>query len=102
MKGFEFRVAEQGNGVNCTLSPKMIRDCSHSGQCDKDVAYWRERLNKALACISDETIRLCLKPAGAWSDNELLDRDTNLERFLWLAACDASENNTRCVYMQGH
>lgn len=67
---------------------------SHPGQCDADVArlrdvpYIREQLDR----LSPALVADCLRECGAWDAEELADHDANLDRLLWVACCDISED----------
>lgn len=43
--------------------------------------------------ISQDTIREVLEGYGAWDDAELMDKEKNIERLLWIAACDIAEES---------
>lgn len=68
---------------NIELPDDCINECSHSGQCDADVEYWKERLNLQL----DPTLLSAeLDEYGRWSDEELTNHEDNLLRIIWIAA----------------
>lgn len=64
-------------------------DCSHSGSCDEDCAFWRKKLNFTVP--RDRAISY-LKEYGAWDDLNDWDDDRLAETVLWLAAGDVKEN----------
>lgn len=66
------------------LPPDCIAECSHSGQCEDEVRFWRHKLN--LTVDREKSIQ-CLSGFGAWEDNELTAwSDERLaETILWLA-----------------
>jgi hypothetical protein len=73
------------------LPEDCIADCSHSGQCDADVAYWRNRLGFE---VPRETAICYLREFGAWTAEELeVKSDDELaEVILWSACCDIRES----------
>jgi hypothetical protein len=91
-RGFIFNVL--GSSIEIRLTKECINDCSHSGSCDADVEFWVNKLRPYLDEISTDVIRKCLKPYGAWDEEELLDNELNLHRFLWCAATSAKEENS--------
>lgn len=67
-----------------------IEDCSHSGQCIDDVKFWVKELE--LDADNDE-MKEYLKRFGAWDDEELEDKEDNLERMLWIICNDIKEQD---------
>ncbi len=63
---------------------------SHSGRCDEDVARCRKipHIKAQLDKIDAYELRRELFSYGAWDDEELQDHEVNLDRILWIAACD--------------
>lgn len=80
--------------IEFQMTMGQAESMSHSGQCDSDVAAGQEcpSLAKQLATIDPAILRAELKDYGAWTDEELTDHETNLNRILWLAANDIQEN----------
>ena len=70
------------------LPGQCVIDCSHSGPCDQDVAYWLPKVNLDL---DPDNLALDLGEYGAWEPEELQDHDLNLARILWLACGDLQE-----------
>ena len=66
---------------------------AHPGQCDEDIAALRQlpAIRRQLAKLKPETVAACLREYGAWDAEELADHDANLDRLLWCACCDISE-----------
>jgi hypothetical protein len=63
-------------------------ECSRPGPADESVSYWCDRLNfEGPAWL----IREHLKGYGAWDAGELCDHRANLQRLLWVWACDCRE-----------
>lgn len=48
---------------------------------------------KQLAKLDPKLLAAELKEWGAWDETELADHDQNLQRILWLAACDVAEGS---------
>ena len=80
--------------IEFQMTQEQAESMSHSGQCDSDIAAGREcpSLAAQLAAIDPATLRAELKEYGTWTDEELTDHETNLNRILCLAACDIREN----------
>src|SRR5580692_11962971 len=82
-------------GIELQMTMEQAESASHSGDCDDDtqelskVPAIAEQLTKIDAVtLSDE-----LKEYGAWDAEELADHAQNLQRVLWLAACDIAERD---------
>jgi len=79
--------------IELQIKPEDAEACSHSGQCDDDVdalrkePYIREQLDR----LSPALVAECLREYGAWDAEELADHESNLDRLLWCACCDISE-----------
>jgi hypothetical protein len=67
--------------------------CARPGPADLDVADLSEdpAIAAQLAAIDPAALAAELQELGAWSDTELADHRQNLQRLLWVAACDVSE-----------
>ena len=89
------------NGFELRLPGRCVIDCSHSGSCDDDVAYWtpkvREQVEKDAFPLrpTAELIRAELSDHGAWDDEELSDDAANWCRLVWIAANDIAEDESR-------
>ena len=72
------------------LDLTTIEDCSHSGACDSDVSYHRQRLG--LTVDRGNAIQ-CLEQYGAWSYSELIlmTNEDLAEIILWVACGDFKE-----------
>lgn len=77
-----------GYDLAITLPGDCIDDCSSSGDVSESVKYWVRRLGFD---APESSTRAYLKSTGGWDDDELSDHETNVERLLWLIACDISE-----------
>ena len=75
------------------MTYKQACSMSHSGKCDADVAIGREipAIKRQLKKIDPDELRLELRDYGAWDEYELQDHEANLDRILWIAACDIVE-----------
>jgi len=63
------------------------------GQAD-DGVYLLSQEKDVMAQLdkyTPELIAECLKEYGAWDDEELKDHKQNIQRLLWIAACDLQE-----------
>ena len=79
-------------GLQGDLPEDCIAECSHPGSCDAEVEYWREKLNLvALIEPSRAEAEEFLGDYGAWKDLATADIETLADRILWVAACDARE-----------
>lgn len=59
---------------------------------------------KDIQCLYDvqcdeKELILYLKSMGAWSESELQDHDSNIDRLIWLSCLDCQEQNTIYFYM---
>jgi len=84
---FEGVCGESGD-LLAILPAECIRDCSASGPVDDSVAYWVDRIEWR---GSNAQIRAFLEGYGAWDESDLADADENLERALWVLACNLRE-----------
>jgi len=77
--------------LDMTLSD--AQSVSHSGRCDDDVAFLLTlpKIKRQLKKIPNDKLIAELKETGAWSIEELQDRQTNEERIVWIAGCNISE-----------
>ena len=66
---------------------------SHQGQCDSDIADLRldRAVDKELSRLPADDVRDELREYGAWEDDELADHEANLNRILWLACGQITE-----------
>jgi hypothetical protein len=67
--------------------------CLGPGSVDnqvKDLSTVPE-IAKQLAEIDPCDLRDCLKEYGTWDREELADHEQNLQRVLWIAACDVAD-----------
>ena len=75
------------------MTRAQAEGASHPGPCDDDVAELVQvpAIRRQLRKISDEDLREELREYGAWSDEELQDRQENELRIVWIAAGDICE-----------
>lgn len=64
-----------------------------SGPADDAVSTLikKPRVLVQFALISDSLIVEVLREYGAWEDSELIDRQANIERMVWIATLDIQE-----------
>ena len=77
------------NRFEFQLPADCVGDCHHQGACDADVEHWQGRVD--LSGIPDEALAAELQGYGAWSAEELADRQANERRILWIAAGDIQD-----------
>lgn len=65
----------------------------HPGSCDHDIVYLllQNSVKAELETISDNDLKAELTEYGAWSPEELTNRDTNEARIIWLACGQITE-----------
>ena len=85
-------------GMKAGNTPKGGQEADEQprkGQCIDDVLALSRvpKIAKQLAKVDPEVLRGELREYGAWDAAELADHDANLERLLWLAAGDITEEN---------
>jgi len=82
-----------GNDLKLTRSD--ANNCSHSGQCDTDVIQAMDKpyIRRQLSKLDPDKLKTELSEYGAWDDDELMNHEDNLMRWLWISAGDILENN---------
>jgi hypothetical protein len=70
------------------IPPKVVAQCSHSGNCESDIKYWMEHCTFN---VPDNLARNYLKSYGCWVDLDTCSYDTLKERVFWLACCSIKE-----------
>ena len=80
--------------IELQMTAEQAASVNHSGPCDDDVQVLSEdpAIIKQLAEIKDETMREVLDEYGAWDEEQLSNRDDNIQRLLWIAGCDIDDN----------
>lgn len=80
------------------LPDDFINSVPMSGPADNAVSELREVYD--VECSLDDS-KEYLKTYGAWSDEELSDLDSNIDRLIWIACLDCQEQKTNYWYMGG-
>ena len=77
------------------MTMEQAESASHSGDCDEDTRELSKvpAIAEQLAKIDPSVLSAELKEYGAWDAEELSDHDQNLQRILWLAAGDITEQD---------
>lgn len=70
------------------MTLEQAQSASHQGDCSEDIKALVRELNLSL---DPDKVRDSLREYGAWDDDELADDATNLQRIVWIAACDLNE-----------
>jgi len=73
------------NRFELRIPGSAVLGCSHSGQCDSDVAHHAPKIYRPASC-TPMALRNELKEYGAWDENELGDDEANWGRIVWIAA----------------
>jgi hypothetical protein len=73
-----------------TLRADTVESCCHQGDCGEDVkvALRTVGVRRVLEKLAPEAIRAELRDCGAWTEKDLADNGANLERILWIGACN--------------
>ena len=74
-----------------TLSEDMLNCLRSMGGAGQQQGNVEDFLRKHKVEIDEELARKVLSGYGAWSDEELSDHASNLERLLWLIGCEITE-----------
>lgn len=97
VKGYRYSApitfhAQYGWLASGSFPAECIAGCSHSGQCDAAVEYWRKKLgfSESIGPVRKLAERY-LKEFGAWDDLADVDIDTLADRVLWTATNDIRE-----------
>jgi hypothetical protein len=79
--------------IELQMTLEQAKSVSHSGQCYADVKALQQvpAIKRQLSEIDAEVLRAELREYGAWGAEELANHEDNLERVLWIAGCDISE-----------
>ncbi|MDD9983542.1 MAG: hypothetical protein OXU81_19675 [Gammaproteobacteria bacterium] len=65
-----------------------LRDCAAPGDASPAVAYVRSRYR----VVASPDIRAHLQRYGAWSPEDLLDHDQNIDRMIWILGGEVRDN----------
>jgi hypothetical protein len=79
--------------INLQLTRAQAASASHPGPCDADVAALvrTPAIARQLRKIPPALIAESLREVGAWDATELSDHAQNLQRLVWIAANDITE-----------
>jgi hypothetical protein len=81
------------------ISGACVMDCSHSGDCDSDVAHHAPLVAAQVDADNftnkptPDRVRAELKEYGAWDSDELANDEANWMRIVWIAACNVAESD---------
>lgn len=75
------------------MTLEQALSAAHQGECSEDVEALSRvpEIRSQLDALDPEQVRRELKGWGAWEAEELTDHEDNLQRILWLAACNIRE-----------
>lgn len=78
--------------VHMTL--KQAQSAAHPGQCDADVLALSKLpvIARQLRLLRPKDVSAELRGYGAWDAQELADHSQNLQRILWIAAGNITED----------
>jgi hypothetical protein len=79
--------------IEFQLTREQVMQGHHQGACDDDVEALASdpTIADQLSCVSTDIMALELREYGAWSPEELEDRDANIRRLIWLACSDIQD-----------
>jgi hypothetical protein len=79
--------------IEFQLTREQVMQGHHQGACDDDVAALANdsTITDQLSRVSTDIMALELREYGAWSEEELADRDANIRRLIWLACGDIQD-----------
>ncbi len=82
------------NRFSIMMTAAQATSCSHAGECIDDVrALLRvPAIQRQIAHLNVDDIKAELREYGAWSQEELEDEDANVERIMWVAACNIRDD----------
>lgn len=80
--------------IELKMTAEQAASVNHQGQCDDDVLALSKipAIVKQIEKIDKKTIVEVLDEFGTWSDEELKDHEQNIQRLLWIAACDIDDS----------
>lgn len=86
--------ASSSGKIELFITKPQARKGYHSGACDLDIQELRQTasIRRQLAKVHPTTLLQELQDYGAWDASELQDHNANLNRLLWLACADVTEN----------
>jgi hypothetical protein len=80
--------------IELNITKADAASASHSGPCDISVAWLRRNrpeLIRQLDKLDPALVAAELREYGAWDDAELADHEANLNRLVWIACNDITE-----------
>jgi hypothetical protein len=83
--------------IGLRMTRAQAASACHPGPCDDDVAALARvpAIRRQLAKIDQAMLAEELREYGAWDETERADHEQNLQRIVWLAACEICENHRR-------
>ena len=78
------------------LPQDFIESIPMQGQADTFVAEVKQ--DYIVECSLEDS-KAYLKNFGAWSDDELNNLDSNIDRLIWISCLDCQEQKTTYFYM---
>lgn len=75
-------------GITIDLPEDCIADLNASGDCEEAARYWvvQPKIASQLDEIGHDAMARALRDCGAWTDEELADREWTRLRAIWVAA----------------
>ena len=97
------------NRFEMAMPTRAIKDLSASGSVDDAAKYWADKVVFNFQASDDpeaiiifrateKSIRQELREYGAWDGEELEDEAMNIQRLIWIAACNIAEEDELSEY----
>jgi hypothetical protein len=82
--------------IELEIPTQLVAVGYHSGDCQEGIDYLLtlDSIKNQLGKINPERLASELKEYGAWNDAELSVHQNNLQRLLWLACGDLTDQPT--------
>lgn len=82
-------------GTILDLPDDCVADLTASGDCEGAARYWVDvpEIAQQLDAIGHDAMVDALRQCGAWTDEELADREWTRLRAVWIAAGNALEDS---------
>lgn len=79
--------------IELSMSVEQIEMVPLSGHAEFGIALLRQEkeIRTQIDKIKPEVLTECLDEYGTWDDEQLKDHEANIDRLLWIAACDIQE-----------
>lgn len=83
--------------VEIKMTLKQAQSISQPGDASQNVTSLLKdkKIRKQMDNFDEGKVRLELKETGAWDASELLDKEDNIRRILWIAGCNIVEEHKR-------